>query len=91
MRFSLSGFVLASLRNSLTSSVAAKVMKSKNWSRVAARICVSTCEVSACWLVVGTVAVSLKLVAFAGFDWCFEDFLAIFVRLRSFTSNILLS
>ena len=85
MRFSLSGFVLASLRNSLTSSVAAKVMKSKNWSRVAASICVSTCEVSAGWLVVGAVAASLKFVAFVGFDWCFEDFLAIFVRLCSFT------
>ena len=59
------------------SSVAAKVMKSKNECRVAAGTCVSTCDVSAGWLMVGTVAVSPKLVAFAGFNWCFEDFLAI--------------
>ena len=35
---------------------------------------------------VGTVTVLLRLAVFAGFDWCFDVFLAIFVRLYSFIS-----
>ena len=46
-RFLPSGVVLAILRNFLTSSVVAKVIKSKN---VVAGACESTCDVVVGWL-----------------------------------------
>lgn len=55
--------VLASLRNFLTSSVVAKVIKSKKERRVVAGACTSFCGMSVGWFVTVSVAIGTDAVS----------------------------